>query len=111
MITASSAFLEPQHSFPTPPGIATGTLTFARKRSSRSVLATKISVDASKTNIMTRYYKRNCTTEDAPEMFGLGSVAWNACPVGDSDELRSGFRCDRDQRSGLTPISRQSRLK
>jgi len=44
-------------------------------------------------------------------MFGLGSVAWNACPVGDSDELRSGFRSDRDQRSGLTPISRRSRLK
>src|SRR6266550_3228035 len=63
MMTASSAFLEPQHSLSTSPGIATGTVTLARKRLSSSALAIKISVDASKTIIMTQYYKRNSSTD------------------------------------------------
>src|SRR5467141_2970623 len=63
MMTASSAFLEPQHSLSTSPGIATGTETLARKRLTSSALAIKISVDASKTIIMTKYDNRNSSTD------------------------------------------------
>ena len=62
-MTASSVLLEPQHSLSTSPGIATSTLTLARKISSNSALAIKISVDASKEIIMTQYYKRNSTID------------------------------------------------
>src|SRR5579885_2903582 len=61
-MTASNAFFEPQHSFATSAGIATGMPTWPRKRSSNSTLAIRISVEASKTIIMTKYYNRKCTT-------------------------------------------------
>jgi hypothetical protein len=38
MIIASNAFLEPQHSFSTSPGMATGALTLARNRSPKLYL-------------------------------------------------------------------------
>src|ERR1700675_4985299 len=59
MIIASNAFLELQHSFSTSLGMATGTLMLVRNRSRRSALAIRISVDASKTTIMTKYDERN----------------------------------------------------
>src|SRR6266481_5097462 len=59
IISASKVFFGPQHSLATSPGIATRSLTPARNRARNSALVTRISVDASRTNIMTIYYNRN----------------------------------------------------
>src|SRR5438034_986230 len=64
MIIASNAFLELQHSFSTSPGMATGTVMLVRNRSRRSAFAIRISVDASKTIIMTKYDERNFSRKE-----------------------------------------------
>src|ERR1700731_1938616 len=60
-MSASSVFLAPQHSLATSSGIAASSLELSRNASSSSIFVIRISVDASKTSIMTEYYKRNST--------------------------------------------------
>src|SRR5580658_884999 len=64
MIIASNAFLKPQHSFSTSLGMATDALMLVRNRSRRSALAIRISVDASKTTIMTKYDECNYSKKE-----------------------------------------------
>src|ERR1700677_4908460 len=59
IINASSVFLPAQHSSSTALGIATSMPISLRNKSSSSILAIRISVDASKINIITNYYIRN----------------------------------------------------
>src|SRR6266852_2141000 len=62
IISESKVFFASQHSRATSPGIATSSLTPARNAVRSSALVRRISVDASRTNIMTNYYKRNSST-------------------------------------------------